>query len=137
MIHVMTTAAKILIVGGMANLVFAIVTGLVLARVRLVESVAPKYLALAHMGGLMWAPILLSTVVALELSTLPSWLETLAASLLVAGSVVLDAKDVINWGQHVDDEFQTKGTGYTLGTISGTLMSAGVIIITIGVLKAL
>jgi hypothetical protein len=54
-----TTAAKILILGGMFNLLWGYATGVVMAKVRTSAPETPKYLSLTHVGGLMWAPILL------------------------------------------------------------------------------
>lgn len=131
----MEPAARILIVGGIFNLVWGYVTGVFLSSVRTKAAVASKYLTLAHVGPLMWGPILLGLAVAVPLSR--TGLETLAAWLLVAASAVLDVKDTLNWLQGVGDEFVERPLGFYLGGVSAVLGSGGLGILTVGVLRAL
>lgn len=56
------TAAKILVVGGIGNLIFGLITGAFMVRVRIASPEVPRYLTLTHLGALMWAPILLGLV---------------------------------------------------------------------------
>lgn len=56
----------------------------------------------------MQGPMLLSLVFAVELSPLSHYMETFAASLLVGSSVLIAARDTLNWIQGVKDEFQQR-----------------------------
>jgi hypothetical protein len=130
----MEPAARILIVGGILNLVWGYVTGFFLSSVRTRAPEASKYLNLAHVGPLMWGPILLGLAVAVPLSH--TGLETLAAWLLVAASAVLDLKDTLNWLQGIRDEFLERPPGFYLGAVSALLGGVGLAILTAGVLRA-
>ncbi len=133
----MDLASKILIVGGLANLAYGFLNGLMLSSVRLRSPDAPKYLVLAHMGALMQGPMLLGLVWALDLSPLSSTTETVAALLLVASSVVLGTKDMLNWLQGVRDEFAERSVGYYLGGLNVVLSSVGLVILIVGAVQGL
>ena len=129
----MDAATHILIVGGVLNLAWGYVTGFFLSSVRTNAPTASKYLTLAHVGPLMWGPILLGLAVAVPLSH--TGYETPAAWLMVAASVVLDVKDTLNWLQGVGDEFVERPAGFYLGGVSALLGSVGLAILTVGVLR--
>jgi hypothetical protein len=92
----MTTAEQILVLGGMINLVYAFVTGFMLAVIRQKQAVAPKYLLFAHTGPLMQGAMLLGLVFAVQLANLSLWLEIIAALLLSGGALLLAIKDTVN-----------------------------------------
>jgi hypothetical protein len=123
--------------GGLFNLAYAIVTGVVMARVRGREPAVPKYLSFAHVGPLMWGPILLSMVIAINFGDLSDGWKTGAAALLVAGSVALGVKDTLNWLQGIKDEFVERPPGLALGGISAVLFTAGLVIVIVGDAQAL
>jgi len=131
---VIETASRILLWGGFVMLLAGIATGLMMSRVRATEPDTPKYLRFAHLSGYMQAPILFGLVVAVAASEMPSWLETLGASLVVAGAVLLTAKDLINHARDVSDEFREKGLGYSLGAVMFPLHLSGIVILGIGAL---
>ncbi len=133
----MDLAAKILIVGGLANLLYSFVTGNILASIRMKQPEGPKYLIFAHVGPLMWAPLLWGLVVVLPLSNLSPWLETLAASCMVGASVLLSIKDTLYWLQGTKDEFAEKPVAFLLNVPLSIGFLAGAIILTIGVLRGL
>ena len=132
-----TTAAKILILGGMFNLLWGYATGVVMAKVRTSAPETPKYLSLTHVVGLMWAPILLGLVLAVAVSDLTPWLETAAAIAMVAASVLLDGKDLLNWLQRVQDEFVTRPSGFGLGGLGAVMSTAGTVVLAAGVIRGL
>lgn len=134
MTMVIETASRILLWGGFVMLLAGIATGLMMSRVRATEPDTPKYLRFAHLSGYMQAPILFGLVVAVAASEMPSWLETLGASLVVAGAVLLTAKDLINHARDVSDEFREKGLGYSLGAVMFPLHLSGIVILGIGAL---
>jgi hypothetical protein len=133
----MSTAGKILIMGGVLNLAYGFLTGVFMSRVRRREPSVSKYLSLAHMGPLMWCPILLAMVIAVNFANLPVALAVAAAVLLVSGSFLLDAKDTINWLQGVTDEFVEHPPGFVMGGVSGVAAAAGLLIVIVGDIRAL
>ena len=134
MTMVIETASRILLWGGFVMLLAGIATGLMMSRVRATDPDTPKYLRFAHLSGYMQALILFGLVVAVAASEMPSWLETLGASLVVAGAVLLTAKDLINHARDVSDEFREKGLGYSLGAVMFPLHLSGIVILGIGAL---
>lgn len=54
----------------------------------------PKYLRLAHLSGYQQAPTLFGLVLAVLASDWSAWLDTLGASLVVAGALLLTSKDL-------------------------------------------
>jgi hypothetical protein len=130
----MDAASKILVVGGLLNLLYGLVTGIPLGRIRETEPEAPKYLMLAHIGPLMWGPILLGCVFAVQLSVLPAALETVAAASLVASSVLLGLKDTWHWRRGTRDEFAEKPVPFYLGIPMALLAFVGLGLLIVGVL---
>lgn len=133
----MTFAEELLVLGGVINLVYGFITGFVLAVIRQKQAVAPKYLMFAHIGPLMQGAMLLGLVFAVQMSTLADGVETAGAALLVVGALLLATKDTINWWQTTGDEFREKPVlGLAIGTLSVLTSSAGLLILTIGVIVA-
>jgi len=86
----------------------------------------------------MQGPMLLSLVFALNLSPLSTSTESLAAWLLVAGSVFLAAKDTLYWAQGIKDEFQERPlSGVVLGSLSVLSSTLGLAILVFGVFQGL
>ena len=133
----METAAKVLIVGGVLNLAYGVVTGLVLTSIRSRSPEAPRYLTLAHIGPLMQGPMLLGLAVATGLSSLAEGLETLAAWLLVAGSAGIAAGDTLNWLGGVGDAFAERSPGLFSQAAGGAFTGTGLAILIIGVFRGL
>jgi len=133
----METAAKVLIVGGVLNLAYGVVTGLVLTSTRSRSPEAPRYLTLAHIGPLMQGPMLLGLAVATGLSSLAEGLETLAAWLLVAGSAGIAAGDTLNWLGGVGDAFAERSPGLFSQAAGGAFTGTGLLILIIGVFRGL
>lgn len=133
----MDTAAKILILGGLSNLVVGLITGGLMVRIRITAPEAPRYLTAAHLGALIWTPILLGLVWAVRLSQLTPWVESLAAALLVAGSLSIDGRDLLYWKQDITDEFVERPPAFVLGPISAAATATGTVILSIGALQAL
>ena len=133
----MDAAAKVLIVGGVLNLAYGVLTGLALTNVRMRSPEAPRYLTLAHIGPLMQGPMLLGLAVALGLSSLAGGIETLAAWLLVAGSIGIAAGDTLNWLGNAGDAFAERSPGFVLQVIGGPLTGVGLLIVLIGVFRGL
>jgi hypothetical protein len=134
----MTTAEKVLVLGGVINLLYGFVTGFILAVIRQKAPVAPKYLMFAHTGPLMQGAMLLGLVFAVQMSNLAAGTETTGAALLSGGVLLLLAiKDTVNWWQTIGDEFAKKPVlGLALGTLSVLASSAGLLIVRFGVVMA-
>jgi hypothetical protein len=132
------TAGKILLVAGMANLLVGGLSGIPMGLLRQKGAeVVPKYLTMVHVGGLMQGPILISIAVAQSISTLSPWIDTTAAAILAFASLLLVAKDTLNWRQGVTDEFAEHSTGLLLGQAFGPLELVGLLMASAGVLSGL
>jgi hypothetical protein len=131
------SAAKILTLGGVLNIAYALITGLLIARIRHRSPVPPKYLMLAHMGPLMQGTMLLALTAALPLSRLAAGTESFAAWLLVGSTVALGAGNTLSYVMGVEDEFTEKPPGYFLGGVTALLSCAGIGILLTGVFRGL
>lgn len=132
----METAAKILILGGVLNVAYSLLTGIPAGLIRQKSPTYPKYLRFVHVGSLMWAPLLMSLTLALEMSPLAANTELLAAWLMVISSITLNAKDTINWLAGVEDDFAEKPfLPLALGGISAITSIVGIAIILVGVVQ--
>jgi hypothetical protein len=134
----MSAAEKVLIVGGVLNVCYGVVTGIpmTIARTRGAPAVS-KYLTLAHIGPLMQGPILLGMAVAARLSDLSADIELAGAWLLVGGSLLLAAKDTFNWLLGVSDEFTEKPASRPLGVLSVVGTTLGTAILAVGVIHGI
>ncbi len=133
----MQTAAKILILGGLGNLAYGLITGMIIGALRAKQPTVSKYLSLAHQGPLMWAPILFGLVVVLPLSNLSEGLENIAAGSMVAASVFLNAKDTWHWLRETKDEFAEKPAPLYLGHMMSVAYLVSLMIFGYGALKGL
>jgi hypothetical protein len=134
----METAAKILILAGVLNIAYGLLTGIPAGMIRQKSPAYPKYLRFVHIGALMWGPILISLALAIELSTLDEGFELLAVWFMVGSSVLLNAKDTINWLTGVKDEFAEKPRlPLALGGLSAVGSMLGISIIFIGILQGM
>lgn len=133
-----TVAEKVLIVGGILNLAYGVLLGYPITVIRLRGAPATsRYLLTTHVGALLLAAILLGLVWAARLSTLGSGWHDAAASLVVASSALVAAKDTLNWLSNVQDEFKERVKTSPLGVLGALTMTVGLGIFAIGVFKAL
>lgn len=134
----MDAASKLLIVGGVLNIFYGLLTGIPAGMIRQTQPTYSKYLRFVHIGALMWGPLLLSLTVAIAMSPLNESLETLAAALIVAASFLLDAKDTLNWRMGIQDEFAQKpALPLALGGLSSIASLVGILIMLVGVVQGL
>lgn len=134
----METAAKILVLAGVLSIAYGLLTGIPAAVIRQKNPSYRKYLRLVHIGALMWGPILISLALAIELSTLNENFELLAVWFMVGSSILLNAKDTINWLTAVQDEFAEKPRlPLALGGLSAVGSLLGIAIILIGVIQGM
>jgi len=134
----METAAKILILAGVLNIAYGLITGIPAGMIRQNSPTYSKHLLFVHIGTLMWGAILISLALATQLSTLDEGVEPLAVWFMAGSSILLNAKDTINWLRGVEDEFAEREEKarlpMALGGLSAVGSLLGIAIILIGVI---
>lgn len=133
----METATRILIVGGMAVLMFGFLLGIPMAAARGRAARAPRYLFAAHLAAIIQGGLLLALTIAVGFSTLPAAALTTASILLVGGIVLFDSGLALNWLQDVDDAFAEKSLGNKVSALGTPLVLVGAGILLYGVVVAL
>jgi hypothetical protein len=108
-----------------------------MAQARMKSPQAPRHLVNTHLEGLMSGAALLGLSFAAVFSTLTKNLELLAAWLIVAGVTSTMLGGTLNWRMEVDDPFAAKSPGFYLQAVGGPVLLLGMILLTIGVLKAI
>jgi len=135
----METASKVLIIGGLGSLLFSFVMAFLLSQQRLADPQADRHLLLqVHVVSLWEGFMLLGLVWAVQLSTLSSGLETLAASLLVAGAALQLMANTNAWREGNTNLFAPpRGLTFQLARLNAILAFAGLVILVVGALKGL
>ena len=133
------TAAKILIIGGLASLLFAFIMGFVLSQVRLKDPMIDQSkLMQVHIVALWEGFMLLGLVWALVLSDLSSGVETLAALLLVGGGALQLLGNYLGWSMKIENLFAPpRGFVYKIAATNAVLQLAGLLILIFGALRGL
>ena len=85
----------------------------------------------------MQGPVVLGLAFAIGAVSFGSALATVAAALIVAGLVAETLGGTINWLRGTGDQFEEKGAGFRLNSLSGPLAIPGALIVTIAVLSKL
>lgn len=134
----MTPAARILVVGGVANLVLSFLLGWILAARRMKAPIENlRWLLTAHEVSLQEGLMLLGLAFAMGFTQLsPGW-ALAAAWLLVAASVLQDASGIVNWLTRTGDQFAERSAGWRLASLNAVTNSGGLLIVAWGVLRAL
>lgn len=133
----MDTSAKVLVVGGSVSLLYGFLLGLPLTMARMRSPSASRHLVTAHLAAVIQGATLLALSSAMRSSDLPDTLETIAASLLVAGAVLFVAGAIANWRQGVEDHFAERSLGWKLFSLSGPANLVGAGVIVVGILRGL
>lgn len=129
-------AARVLVVGGIANLALSFLLGWILAGKRTRGPIEPlHWLLTAHVVSLQEGMMLLGLAFALTFAQLSPSLALGGAWLLVLGSAFQDFSGIINWWRKTGDQFAEKSTGWVLATINAVLNTAGLAIVTVGVVR--
>ena len=133
------TAAKILILGGLASLLFAFIMGFVLSQVRLKDPMVDQSkLMQVHIVALWEGFMLLGLVWAVALSDLSSGWETLAAILLIAGGALQLTGNFLGWKRNIENLFAPpRGFVYKVAAANAVLQTAGLAILIIGAIGGL
>ena len=133
----METSFKILLLAGMLSLTYGFLLGIPMAQARMKAPSAPRHLVNVHLEALIQGAALLGLSLAASFSTLPSGLETTAAVILFGAAAVGLTGATLNWLQDVDDPFAARSPGFMLQAASGPANIVGIVLLLIGVLKAL
>jgi hypothetical protein len=132
------SAVHVLLIGGLANVVFSYALGWVLAIHRQRGPIEPlRWLLVSHEVSLQEGMLLLGLAFAMSFAKLPGALALASAWLLVAASAFQDLSGFVNWLRGTHDQFAEKSTGWILASINAVLNTAGLIIIVIGVVRGL
>lgn len=129
-----TTATRVLVAGGVANLVLSFFLGWVLSGRRMKEPMDKhRWLLTAHEVALQEGLLLLAIVVAMPYARLSEGTALVGAWLLVIGSAFQDASGIANWLRRTGDQFAERSTGWVLASINAIINSAGLAIVAYGV----
>ncbi|HYC55396.1 MAG TPA: hypothetical protein VEL28_10740 [Candidatus Binatia bacterium] len=132
----MDPAQKVLIGGGLINIVYGVLTGFAFASARQKSEFAPRYLVMAHTGPLAFGTMLMALSLAIPVSALAPDNEELAARLMVFFAVCIAVKDTYNWLAGITDEFVQKPVfSRTVGMAGVIGGMAGIAMLSVGVLR--
>ncbi len=129
-------AIRVLVLGGVLNLVLSFVLGWVLSLKRMKEPMTKHHwLLVAHTVSLQEGLMLLGLGFAMSFAVLGETMAATGAWLLVLASAFQDFSGVVNWLKGTGDQFAEKSTGWLLASINAVLNTAGLAIIAYGVLR--
>ena len=133
----MSTAQNLLVAYGLLVLSYGLLLGVPLAIARSSEPQASRHLVTAHLSGLMQGPITFGLAFAIGTVSFDSALAVVAACLVTAGFLAETLGGTVNWLRGTGDQFEEKGAGFRLNTLTGPLAIPGTLIITVAVLTKL
>ena len=133
----MSTAQNLLVGYGVLVLTYGFLLGVPLAAARMKTPAASRHLVTAHLSGLMQGPIHFGLAFALGAVSFDSSLATVAAGLVVAGSLAEITGGTLNWLQSTQDQFSERSMGFRVNSLTGLLAIPGALIIAVGVLGRL
>ena len=133
----MEYSVKVLIVGGMIVLTYGFLLGFPMSQERRKAPQAPRHLVNVHLESLIQGAVLLGLAVAASFSTLSKGVESVTAWLLVLGGSSAIAGGTLNWLQKVEDPFKSRSPGFLLQAVGGPVSVVGIVLMLVGVLKAL
>lgn len=129
-------AIRVLILGGVLNLVLSFALGWVLSLKRMREPIAKHHwLLVAHTVSLQEGLMLLGLAFAMSFAHLGKPAAATGAWLVVLASVFQDLSGVANWLRGTGDQFAEKSTGWRLASVNAVLNTAGLAIIAYGVIR--
>lgn len=114
---------------------FGFLLGVPMAVTRSKAPRAPRYLFAAHLAAIIQGGLLVALTIALAASDLSTNIETVAASLLLAGVTLFDLGLATNWLQGVEDGFGEGSVGNKLSAAGTPLVVAGTGILLYGVVR--
>jgi len=132
----LASAIRVLLVGGLANLVFSFVLGWVLSMQRMKRPIEPlRWLLVAHTVSLQEGLMLLGLSYALTFARMSGTLALVAAWLLVLGSIFQDLSGFVNWLRRTGDQFAERSAGWRLASANAVLNTAGLALVVYGVVR--
>jgi len=132
----LTSAARVLVLGGIANLVLSFLLGWVLSAKRMKGPMEPhRWLLVAHEVSLQEGLMLLGLAYALSFARLSPGLALTGAWLLVAASLFQDLSGIVNWLRGTTDQFAQRSTGWLLASVNAVLNTGGLAIVAYGVVR--
>ena len=133
----MDASSKVLIVGGTLSLFYGFLLGFALTAARMKAPAASRHLVTAHLSAIIQGATLIALASVMTFSDLPERIETAAAALLVAGSVLFVSGAIANWRQNIGDHFAERSIGWKLFAASGPANVIGAATVLVGVLRGL
>lgn len=131
-------AIRVLVAGGIANLVLSFALGWLLSALRTKQPIEPaRWLLTAHIVSLQEGLMLLGLAYALGFAELSASWAVAGAWLLVIGSVFQDLSGIVNWLRKTGDQFAEKSFGWVFASINAVLNTAGLAIVVAGVMRGL
>ena len=132
------SAARVLVVGGVANLLLSFLLGWVLAARRMKAPIeAHRWLLTAHEVSLQEGLMLLGLAFAQSYVRLPTGWAMAAAWLLVVASALQDFSGIVNAWRGTRDQFAERSAGWVLATLNAVTNTAGLLIIAWGIVLAI
>lgn len=124
-------AIRLLVGGGIANLVLSFLLGWVLSAYRTKQKIeSHHWLLVAHTVSLQEGLLLLGIAFAMSFTHLSEGTSVLAAILL---SAFQDLSGIVNWLKGTRDQFAERSAGWILASINAVLNTAGLAIVAVGV----
>ena len=132
----LSAAVRVLLVGGLANVVLSFTLGWVLSMHRMKGPMEPhRWLLVAHEVSLQEGLLLLGLGFAMTFARLSGGLACTAAWLLVGASVFQDFSGIVNWLRGTHDQFAEKSAGWVLASVNAVLNTVGLVILVVGVVR--
>jgi hypothetical protein len=132
----LSAAVRVLLVGGLANVVLSFLLGWILSSKRLQGPMEPhRWLLVAHEVSLQEGMLLLGLSFAMTFARLPGGVAVAAAWLLVAASFFQDFSGIVNWLRGTNDQFAEKSAGWMLASVNAVLNTVGLVILVAGVVR--
>lgn len=131
-------AVRVLVLGGVANLVLSFALGWLLSMKRMKEPAARHHwLLVAHTVALQEGLLLLALGWAVTFAAVASTAAAVGAWLVVVASIFQDASGIANWLTRTDDQFAARSPGWVLASVNAVLNTAGLAILSYGVVRGL
>lgn len=136
----MAAAAEILILGGLLNLVFSFLMGLVLASQRKQgDKTVPieklRWLLSSHEVSMLEGFMCISLGFAVQFADLSINASKAAAWLIIVASAFQDCQGIVNHIRGIDDQFKQKSLGWIFGVVQALGALPGVLMIVGGVFR--
>lgn len=133
----MDASSEILIIGGAAMLFCGFLLGFPLTAARTRSPTASRHLVTAHLSAIIQGATLLALGSVMSFCDLPTPIESAAAAVLVAGSVLFVSGAIVNWRRDIGDHFAERSAGWRLFAASGPANVIGAATVLVGVVRGL